>query len=566
MGKGYEIGIAIGFAGICAVSGCTAQDASRGAGFGVGAPGADADECITPWGEPCAVPECEDPCDYNNPELLSGACVVTEAPGQCDDARGVVVTFQQAAGSVVVDPGGFFKPQDKKLRAWVQRRWRDVANYTVPSSVRAKLTTNGTKIWNYPDGVAKNGSDFFASIMTLPDGKTPQSLLRDMLNDIEGATGRGDFSEWVGWPRSNNRKLGDAVDLDIWGPDNGAVGYFRIASDEFCVITLENKSVGTHPVSGVRCWGWEPMTINPNWMNEAGCKWSWSKPAYMFYSIGIDAANLPSPGGWAGQKMQEGTWAAMMADLLKENDRKGGVSGRWVLYKTVTQPSKLKPKSGVAVNPPGQLNAWKIKLPSDKFREGESCANPDAPAGNCAANEFTCESGECISDALRCDGMPNCADGDDETACDGAPGEDACPGQWACGDGRCIPNAWRCDGSYEDCPDGEDETSCDGDAPSDAPDGPGEPGEPEEPGEPGEPEQCSADEFACNDGTCIVAAYECDAWVDCPDGEDENDCADAGDGGQTCGGFQCDNGECIPAYYECDGEVDCQGGEDEWSC
>ena len=38
------------------------------------------------------------------------------------------------------------------------------------------------------------------------------------------------------------------------------------------------------------------------------------------------------------------------------------------------------------------------------------------------------------------------------------------------------------------------------------------------------PRECTADEFRCDDGTCIEQRYRCDREYHCPDGTDEFDC------------------------------------------
>ena len=39
-----------------------------------------------------------------------------------------------------------------------------------------------------------------------------------------------------------------------------------------------------------------------------------------------------------------------------------------------------------------------------------------------------------------------------------------------------------------------------------------------------EPTECTADEFRCDDGTCIEQRYRCDREHHCPDGTDEINC------------------------------------------
>ncbi|TVR04132.1 MAG: hypothetical protein EA398_03000, partial [Deltaproteobacteria bacterium] len=65
--------------------------------------------------------------------------------------------------------------------------------------------------------------------------------------------------------------------------------------------------------------------------------------------------------------------------------------------------------------------------------------------------------------------------------------------------------------------------------------------------------------FTCDDGSEIPMSWVCDGDLDCPGGEDEENCpSDAF--------FTCDDGSQIPAEWVCDGDLDCPGGEDEDDC
>ena len=83
---------------------------------------------------------------------------------------------------------------------------------------------------------------------------------------------------------------------------------------------------------------------------------------------------------------------------------------------------------------------------------------------------------------------------------------------------------------FVDCPDGEDEVDCD------------------------------YPMFTCDDGSEIPEIFACDFFADCPDGSDE--------GEEQCDyeAFYCDDGTPIPPEWECDLFVDCAGGEDEAYC
>ena len=65
------------------------------------------------------------------------------------------------------------------------------------------------------------------------------------------------------------------------------------------------------------------------------------------------------------------------------------------------------------------------------------------------------------------------------------------------------------------------------------------------------------------DGVCLARQQVCDSLLDCPGGEDEEDCE-----AQTClpSEFSCQSGRCLPPGLQCDGRPDCPAGEDEAGC
>ncbi len=547
-----------------AAAGCNAEGGRGGGGApGLGDGSTDEGNCQAPPGHSCEVPVCDDPCGYNDAEYESADCRIPEYELECGDMRGVKITFQKG-GATVPPPNAFFRGKDKNLQRWIEQRWQEMADFTIPAGVKTQIEGQGVEIHNYPAGNDWTRTDFHAGIMALPPGERPENLLRRLANDPIKTTGNNLLAGWVGWPAaSGDRKVGDIVDLDIYGPDNGAIAYWKIDTDRFCVITVENDASGWHPVSGIRCWGFVPIQVNPNWKLTDN-RWNCGRPTYMFYTMGIDSPTVVGGGTFGGVAAQRGTWNGLIKDLSVENQKAGGVSGRWMKQITIAQPNSLKPGGTTKVKPPGEPEGYYVSLPKDDFREGEVCEAPDLA---CAAEQYTCGDASCIPMSRRCDGNPDCLDGEDEDSCDGSGSGDSCDGnQFACSDGTCIPEDWRCDGEYEDCDGGEDEQGCGSD---DAPSG------------------CEAGEFTCGDGSCIPGAWKCDGeYADCPDGEDEDGCDGGGEppggdppGGDPPGGdppgtgscaaseWACNDGSCIPADWQCDGEyVDCPGGEDEDSC
>ncbi|SPP89180.1 blast:Basement membrane-specific heparan sulfate proteoglycan core protein [Drosophila guanche] len=177
---------------------------------------------------------------------------------------------------------------------------------------------------------------------------------------------------------------------------------------------------------------------------------------------------------------------------------------------------------------------------------------------------FICHvSGNTICDEMRCDGVFNCQNGEDEEDCYPQTNSDTRPGlvctedQFRC-DSTCLPLSYRCNGHIE-CRDETDEAGCpqppnssgeEGNRGSEAPTD-REPqedldsdnresipeSEPEHESDPypestPEPDtgrnevwspECQPNEYRCRSGHCIDAGKRCDYRVDCPDGDDENE-------------------------------------------
>ncbi|XGW32859.1 hypothetical protein V3C99_017403 [Haemonchus contortus] len=129
--------------------------------------------------------------------------------------------------------------------------------------------------------------------------------------------------------------------------------------------------------------------------------------------------------------------------------------------------------------------------------ENPSMCLPNVP---CASWEFACDDGQsCIHSAKKCDRVPDCADGSDESP---SLCRNVGPDRWPCDDSAStIDRMLLCNGQV-DCEDGSDERHCR--CPSPASD-----------------LDCGAFPLMIG-GECVKRRLMCDGFPDCENGADEN--------------------------------------------
>ncbi|CAH1130397.1 unnamed protein product [Ceutorhynchus assimilis] len=170
-------------------------------------------------------------------------------------------------------------------------------------------------------------------------------------------------------------------------------------------------------------------------------------------------------------------------------------------------------------------------------------------AAECKTGMFLCPSDcSCIKDEYKCDGRSHCHDNEDEEHCTGhetiahdhtfikcdeTKNFILCPKTK-----RCVSKDWLCDGD-DDCGDYSDETRC------------------------GFLQNCTTDQFQCENGLCVPKTWICDNDNDCRDFSDETNCTKIG---CTPDEFECSDGTCVAMNWKCDHHLDCLDGSDEREC
>ncbi|TRY82715.1 hypothetical protein DNTS_018776 [Danionella cerebrum] len=119
-----------------------------------------------------------------------------------------------------------------------------------------------------------------------------------------------------------------------------------------------------------------------------------------------------------------------------------------------------------------------------------SCGEPPT----CSPEQFSCSAGEvdCIPQAWRCDGYPECDDSSDERDCPVCSSD-----EFQCDSKQCVDISLRCNGEIN-CQDRSDENKCE--------------------------VLCPVDQFSCANGQCVGRHKRCDHNMDCTDNSDEIGC------------------------------------------
>jgi hypothetical protein len=151
-------------------------------------------------------------------------------------------------------------------------KWEDLLNFRPSAAIQAALRTRDLKLQLIETGWGEVNLDRYdIPVATLPmlggTRATPERLLsyiRLHLNDFADTGSLSDtefepYDEAIDGPVwASSTPLGAVVDIDISGPDDGAVVVGEHSSDHWIFTTLTAPVIsgpGTHPVSGNRMFG-----------------------------------------------------------------------------------------------------------------------------------------------------------------------------------------------------------------------------------------------------------------------------------------------------------------------
>ncbi len=144
----------------------------------------------------------------------------------------------------------------------------------------------------------------------MPDKTTAESFLLEMARDLNGTVKNADFNRINVFKRrrSGDPIVGEIIDIDILGPDDGSVILAELGPTYFVFQTIECPQTGTHPENGSREFGFE--------RNGA---------VVTFYTRGVSR-----PGnfmvGIIGSVPQRKGWTSLMQGIADQITARGGIS------------------------------------------------------------------------------------------------------------------------------------------------------------------------------------------------------------------------------------------------
>ncbi|MCK1485082.1 phosphatase PAP2 family protein [Bradyrhizobium sp. 193] len=194
-------------------------------------------------------------------------------------------------------------------------RLLDLSRGNLPQDVKDALEREGADLQNIDDGRGDYVFDEYrVRVDQMPPGVTPEDFLREMLNDLNGTINDPEFDVINEFARrqTGDPTLGEFIDIDILGPDDGSVVLSQIADDHFVFATVDLglfSQTGTHPENGAREFGFV--------RNLDG--------SVDFYTRGASRPNNILADIF-GDLPQEVGWESLMRGISNEITKRGGRS------------------------------------------------------------------------------------------------------------------------------------------------------------------------------------------------------------------------------------------------
>jgi hypothetical protein len=170
------------------------------------------------------------------------------------------------------------------------------------------------------DGAGDYVYDEYSIIVdAMPPAKTPEGFLEDMAADLNGTVRDSGFDTINVFRRRRGGKamIGEVIDIDIMGPDNGSVILVESTPTYFVFQTVDSDKMGSHPENGSREFGFERLGSG-----------------FRFYTRGVSR-----PGNFivrlAGTIPQRRGWTRLMMGISNRVVQVGGTSsgGSFQMFK-----------------------------------------------------------------------------------------------------------------------------------------------------------------------------------------------------------------------------------------
>ncbi|HEY4185502.1 MAG TPA: peptidoglycan-binding domain-containing protein [Polyangia bacterium] len=152
--------------------------------------------------------------------------------------------------------------------------------------------------------------EYKVEVTSMPTGLAPEAFLLEMAKDLNGTVKDSDFDTINVFHRraSGDPHVGEIIDIDIMGPDNGSVILAELGVTYFVFQTIDCLETGSHPENGSREFGFERHGTS-----------------ITFYTRGV---SRPSNAvvGFFGARPQALGWTSLMHGISTQIGARGGAS------------------------------------------------------------------------------------------------------------------------------------------------------------------------------------------------------------------------------------------------